>query len=422
MKCDRFVARCAVKGKEDCSVVRTGVFTFLGLMLAAIPWAGAENVPAASPGIEVQETVIFDGRMGWEHEGVVYRLACGASVAEMPNGDLLCWWLSGSDNEPSTDNNVLAARSIDKGKTWSAPHILVRAGKHAGSLTAMHVTPGGKVIAFGAEWPSELEYTVWHYFRMESADNGHTWTPRERVKLRDADNIMFGRPIRLQNGAYLFPASFFEKRPVPLPGAIQDTARAKAEAEALALPPDPVPPARPNKFLTHLHGCSVLTANDPDLRGLTERGGIRNRPLGLLESTMVQLKDGRLVMLMRAEYGGYLWRAESSDNGKTWTDAWQTDIPNPTSLAALLRLPDGRIALIHNAVGGVVGERAARDPLSIWLSDDEMESWYLREDVISGGQLAYPCAIIVDNALVFTYDRDRREARFVTVKLPPSRR
>jgi len=50
--------------------------------------------------------------------GVTYRLACGAAVAEMPNGDLLCWWLSGSDNEPATDNNVLASRSTDMGETW----------------------------------------------------------------------------------------------------------------------------------------------------------------------------------------------------------------------------------------------------------------------------------------------------------------
>ena len=212
---------------------------------------------------------------------------------------------------------------------------------------------------------------------------------------------------------------FFEKRPVPLPGSIAATAQAKTEAEALALPPDPVEAARSNKFLTHLHGCSALTTADPELRGLVEHNGIRNRPLGLLESTAVQLEDGRVVMLMRAEHGGFLWRAESRDDGRTWTDAWQTDIPNPTSLAALVRLPDGRIALIHNAVGGMVGERARRDPLSIWLSNDEMASWYVKEDAISGGSPAYPCPLIVDGRLVFSYDRNRRETRFVEVQLPP---
>jgi predicted neuraminidase len=174
----------------------------------------------------------------------------------------------------------------------------------------------------------------------------------------------------------------------------------------------------PDKFATHLHGCSALTTSDPSLRNFVEHAGIRNRPLGLLESTVVQFRDGRIVMLMRAEYGGFLWRADSSDNGRTWSDARQTDIPNPTSLAALIQLPDGRIALIHNVVGGVVGKRDKRDPLSLWLSDDEMNSWYLKDDIITGGQLAYPCPLIVDGRLVFTYDRNRREARFVEVTLP----
>lgn len=370
--------------------------------------------------VQVRETVVFDGNTGWEHDGVTYRLACGAAVAEMPNGDLLCWWLSGSNSEPATDNNVLAARSTDRGKTWSEPYILVKAGACAGSLTAMHVTSQGKVIAFGAEWPSEFQYTVWHYFRMESTDNGYSWSPHEEVSIREGDNIMFCRPIQLRNGEYLFPTSFFEKRPVPLSGSIHDTALVTSESEALALPPDPAASGAPNKFLTHLHGCSVLITADPELRGMTEYGGIRNRPLGLLESVVIQLKDNRIVMLMRAEYGGFLWRSESLDSGHTWKDAWQTDIPNPTSLAALIRLPDGRIALIHNAVGGVVGERAKRDPLSIWLSNDEMESWYLKEDIITGGQLAYPCALIVNNTLVFSYDRNRREARFVEVDFPPA--
>ncbi|MDX9971621.1 MAG: sialidase family protein [FCB group bacterium] len=397
---------------------------FLGrLALAAVSLlmlnASAEAADANEPLITVKETIVFDGNKGWEHDGITYRLACGAAIAEMPNGDLICWWLSGSDNEPSTDNNVLASRSTDKGKTWSEPYILVAAGKSAGALTLMHTTPSGKVIAFGAEWPSELQYTVWHYFRMESSDNGLTWGPREAVHIREEDNIMLGRPILLQNGEYFVPTSFFEKRPVPLPGGVMATARAKSEEEALALPAQPDPNGYISKFDTHLHGCSALTTSDPELSNLVEHAGIRNRPLGLLESTVVQLKHGRIVMLMRAEHGGFLWRSESTDNGRTWSEAWQTDIPNPTSLAALIRLPDGRIALIHNAVGGVVGQNAVRDPLSIWLSKDEMESWYIQEDVIRGGQLAYPYPLVVDGRLVFSYDRNRRESVFVEVTLPP---
>lgn len=392
------------------------LFCMVMLGLALLPEVSAE--PGTGKRIQVTETIVFDGNKGWEHNGVTYRLACGAAIAEMPNKDILCWWLSGSDNEPSTDNNVLASRSTDHGKTWGEPYILIPAGKNATALSIMHVTPAGKVLAFGAEWPSELHYTVWHYFRMESMDNGITWSQREPVQIRTEDNIMFCRPIQLQNGEYLCPTSFFEKRPQALMGSILALAQAKSETEALALPPDPAMADKTNKFATHLHGCSALTTSDPELRNLVEHSGIRNRPLGLLESTVVQLKDGRLVMLMRAEYGGFLWRAESRDNGRTWSEAWQTDIPNPTSLAALIRLPDGRIALIHNTSGGIVGKNDKRDPLSIWLSNDEMNSWYIKEDIITGGQLAYPCPLIIDGQLAFSYDRNRRESRFVTVQLP----
>ncbi len=389
------------------------------LALAALACLCAIASAAKPNTIHVRETVVFDGNVGWQHDGVTYRLACGARVAEMPNGDLLCWWLSGSDNEPSTDNNVLAARSTDKGKTWSEPSILVEAGEHAGALGVIHTVPNGKLVAFGAHWPSDLEYTVWHFFRMESIDNGNTWSDPEPVQIRETDNIMFDRPILLKNGEYLLPTSFFEKRPQPLRASIAALAHATSEAKALALPPDTTPGAKPDKFATHLHGCSALTTTNPELRDLHEHGAVRNRPLGLLESTAVQLNDDRVVMLMRAEYGGFLWRTESADNGRTWKDAWQTDIPNPTSVPALIRLPDGRIALIHNATGGIIGERGTRDPLSIWLSNDEMESWYVKEDVVTGGQLAYPFPIILDGNLVFSYDHNRRESRFVEVQLPP---
>ena len=181
-------------------------------------------------------------------------------------------------------------------------------------------------------------------------------------------------------------------------------------------------------FATHLFGLQIFISSDAEGSDICEVGRIGNRPLGLLEPTWIQLKDGRIVILTRAELGGFLWRAESRNNGQTWTDAWQTDIPNPTSLASLVRLPDGRIALVHNANGGVVGEAAARDPMSVWISDDELDIWYIKADVIHAtpgpgfsGNLSYPVAQILDGKLTFGYDHNRRQMRFVEVDVPPPR-
>jgi hypothetical protein len=143
----------------------------------------------------------------------------------------------------------------------------------------------------------------------------------------------------------------------------------------------------------------------------------------------MQMRDGRIVMLMRAEWGGFLWRAESLDNGRTWTQAWETDIPNPSSHTSLIRLPDRRIALIHNPAGRK-GTRGPRNPISIWLSDDELESWSVKQTLIATSDnyrphnwpagldgLAYPHAQILDGKLVFVYDRNRRDAMFVELEL-----
>jgi predicted neuraminidase len=172
------------------------------------------------------------------------------------------------------------------------------------------------------------------------------------------------------------------------------------------------------KFGTHLHGCCVYIAGSDCAVDFEKCGHIANRPLGLLEPTAVERDDGVIVMLMRAEWGGFLWRSESRDGGKSWSQAVPTDIPNPSCLPYLIKLPDGRIALIHNPAGGIVGQRGPRSPLSVWISDDGMNSWKVKQDIVTGGKSAYPSAIIYKQRLVFVYDKDRRYVKFADIKLP----
>lgn len=144
-----------------------------------------------------------------------------------------------------------------------------------------------------------------------------------------------------------------------------------------------------------------------------------NRPLGLLEPNILELKDGRLVMLMRAEWGGFLWRSDSTDGGKTWCPAYETDIPNPSALICLTRLPDGRIALVHNPTGGVRGQRGPRSLLSFWISEDELQSFSVKLDLVAGGYLSYPSVSVADDGkILVAYDHDRKSVRLLSFYLP----
>ncbi len=372
-----------------------------------------------SVAISIKEYTVFDGNKGILKNGLMYRLACGPALTVCANGDLLCIWLSGSGVEPSTDNCSLMSRSKDGGKTWSEPIIIAPATDMAGMFTNARVTSDNKLTAYSVRWPADKLYTEWFYTRVQSADNGYTWSDSIPFTVHNNNLTIVGEPLLLNNGKYLYAACFYDKREKSLKGPVSILSQPHQTEESIYSMADTIKgdEVSMTKFGAYRHGCSVLMADDDTTIHFTEYGYIANRPLGLLEPTMVQLNDGRIVMLMRAEWGGFLWRSESNDNGKAWSKAWQTDIPNPTSLAMLIRLPDKRIALVHNAAGEL-GKVGSRNPLSLWISDDEMKSWSVKADLIKGNDmLAYPNVHIVNNKLVFVYDKNRREAKYVEVSI-----
>jgi hypothetical protein len=95
-------------------------------------------------------------------------------------------------------------------------------------------------------------------------------------------------------------------------------------------------------------------------------------------------------MLIRGEHSRTLWRADSADDGRTWTAAYPIDIPNPGSKLRLLRDPEEAFFLIHNP------HPVQRNPLELWVSVDAMDTWPVRIPIdanevgSSTGRLQYP--------------------------------
>lgn len=89
---------------------------------------------------------------------------------------------------------------------------------------------------------------------------------------------------------------------------------------------------------------------------------------GALEPCIIELKDGRLWMLIRTTRGVF-WESDSSDGGRTWTGARPGTIDSATAPAHLARLADGRLAMAWNRASG------GRSRLHLALSDDEGKTW-----------------------------------------------
>ena len=100
---------------------------------------------------------------------------------------------------------------------------------------------------------------------------------------------------------------------------------------------------------------------------------------GAVEPTIVELRDGRLWMLIRTQTGRR-YESFSSDQGSTWRDAVPSRFYGSNSPAMLRRLNDGRLLVVWNnaQVGpkhegqGVYG---GRDALHAALSDDDGRTW-----------------------------------------------
>jgi len=96
---------------------------------------------------------------------------------------------------------------------------------------------------------------------------------------------------------------------------------------------------------------------------------------GALEPSVIELRDGRLWMLIRTSRKVF-WESFSSDGGLTWSEAQATTIPSTSAPGHVIRLSDGRLALGWNP--------ATRKELHVAFSSDEGHSWTPSVAVVRG--------------------------------------
>lgn len=224
----------------------------------------------------------------------------------------------------AVDKNVLRT-STDGGKTWSEggpeidPGLNMVANGHCGQI--LRTRDGVLVILFldfshyAFAWDDEKNAPkpecLLEMFSIRSTDDGKTWTDKQR--LLDGYNADFMGFIQLKDG------------------------RLAASMEHLM--PD----------LCRWVSCSFIS----DDNGQTWRrsnwidlGGRGNHD-GTLEPTLIELNDGRLMMLIRTNLGRF-WSAYSEDRGQYWRTIQPTAIEASSAPAWLTRLHSGRLVMAWN--------------------------------------------------------------------------
>jgi len=94
------------------------------------------------------------------------------------------------------------------------------------------------------------------------------------------------------------------------------------------------------------------------------------------EPAVVELKDGRVMMLVRSN-AGVQFLSFSADKGESWSPLAMSNISSPQSPASIKRIPGtGDLLLVWNDHTGVPPERAdLRTPFNAAISRDEGQTW-----------------------------------------------
>ena len=278
-----------------------------------------------------------------------YQYAREPVLRRMPNGSLIVTALSGGPKEPHEDNFVLITRSEDDGLTWSKPEILFQHGERAVWVTEIF-TEAPLPLMFVHTYHTPSFYREIHsYLSIGTSDGKHWATPKNLPNGLGGFSVRQG--IIAQNGFWIFPVYW------------QAAEEGWDWTKSPAIPPDYVTSRWPTR-------CGVIISENQG-KSFSIYGDLRSE-FPLWENNICELGNGALLMLMRAEFSGVLYRSISEDYGKTWSEPLPTNIPNPNSKISLCKIRD-RIVLALNPTSPVEKTVfSTRTNLSLWSSKDGM--------------------------------------------------
>ncbi|MDR2202163.1 MAG: glycoside hydrolase [Clostridiales bacterium] len=330
-------------------------------------------------------------------------MSCEAVVRRAPDGSLLLVCQCGDRTEPAPGNRVYTFKSRDDGNTWSQPALLYPDNGRAVYQTEVWVHDG-LVSCFATEHDGGfLENT---FFECVSADGGATWDKR---------------PAPVFCGGFVFLRGVIDYKNRPLiPYHYYNLSKRTSAELSLAkrrIWDAPIEYVENGVLIGDGKGNFRRGKKDVLLPLFKDENGVKSRAWVWSEPTVAEIDGGRLVMLLRYDGTGVLYKSFSDDGGDTWSDAERTGIPNPGSKTKLIAMGGGKTALIHTPNPSV--GMNYRMPLSLWISDDGLKTFYKKETLLSElpGWYSYPDGFYEDGKFYISFEFNRHDIYFMKVKV-----
>ncbi|MBL9153113.1 MAG: exo-alpha-sialidase, partial [Verrucomicrobiales bacterium] len=198
------------------------------------------------------------------------KLACDTTLRRMPDGSWVHVMLGGGDKEPDPRNGVFLQRSLDEGATWSALERLDFGFPKDGDTralvpTELMVHEGRCTLYFATH---DGTFGGWKSWSVTSEDSCKSWGQPQPLPGRLHDRTFIRNHIVTRDGRLLLPFQHYEDAPrsAPVNGVLISTDGGQTWSE---------------------HGNIRLTEN--------------RAYQGWAENNIVELLDGRIAMIIRAD-------------------------------------------------------------------------------------------------------------------------
>ena len=287
--------------------------------------------------------------------GSIWPSAHAASIVELPGGTLLASWFAGS-REGAPDTAIWTAERSGAG--WSAPTKVIDTQGFSDGNSVLWLDGEGDLRI----WYVTMEGRGWASCPVRerrSPDGGGTWRPDSYIR-REPGWMVRNEPVSW-NGLLLMPM-YDERDWTSFVLVSQGGGQSWAESERL------------------------------------------QAKVGIIQPTLAELRDGRLLMFMRTTAGVIDRSHSADDSGLRWTTPQPTSLPNPNSAVDLIRLQSGALLLVYNPM------KRGRSPLRVALSYDDGSSWDTWRDLeTEAGEFSYPTTIQASDGLIHVLYTWRRQ-------------
>ena len=347
-------------------------------LVCILSLAALAAIPSAAQKLEAEH--IFPGEPIHNHS---------SSIVELKDGRLMVCWYHGS-GERQADDVIVEASYFEKGK-WTPRFTIADTPGFPDTNPVLWVDKSQRLWLFwGLIIANEWHTALLKYARADQGKLPFNWS----------DSIIV-KPANISAKT----KAFLEKRPAdPRAARWQERADNKYFSRmGWFTRTHPIQLAS-GRMIVPLYsdGYSFSLMALSDDNGKTWFGSEPIVGPGGVQPSVVVKKDGTLVAYMRdnGPPPKRLQIAYSKDNGMSWTDASDTDIPNSGTSVEVIALKDGRWLMVNNDL------EKGRHSLLVSISDDEGKTWKWNRHLEKheAGQYHYPSVIQArDGSIHVTY-------------------